>query len=108
MKSLMLGIAMTAVLTGGTCLAQSSQSNHAASGNDNQAVATTSANAAQPAAGSNSFTRSEAKKRLERQGLSNVSDLNKDNNGVWHGKAQKDGSTGQVWLDYKGNIGVTQ
>jgi hypothetical protein len=108
MRSLVLGIAMTAVLTGGTCLAQSSHNSEMAAGNNNQAVATTSANAAQPAAGSNSFTMGEAKARLERQGFSNVSDLAKDNNGVWHGKAQKDGSTDQVWLDYKGNIGVTQ
>lgn len=107
MKSLILGIAMTAVLTGGTCLAQSSQNDQAAAGNHNQAVATNSANAAQPAAGSNSFTMGEAKARLERQGFANVSDLNKDDNGVWHGKAQKDGSSGNVWLDYKGNIGVT-
>lgn len=106
MKSFVFGIAMTAILTTGTCLAQSTDK-AAASGNSNQAVATTSENATQPAAGSNSFTAGEAKARLERQGFSNVSDLNKDANGVWHGKAQKDGSTGQVWLDYKGNIGVS-
>ena len=107
MKSLIFGIAMTAILTSGTCLAQSTQNDQAAAGNHNQAVATTPANAAQPAAGSNSFTMNEAKARLERQGFSNVSELNKDNNGVWHGKAQKGGSTDHVWLDYKGNVGVT-
>jgi uncharacterized protein (DUF3084 family) len=109
MKSFVLGVAMTAVLTTGTCFAQGMQSGKpAASGNTNQAVATTSEHAATPAAGSNSFTMNEAKARFERQGFSNVSDLKKDNNGVWHGKAQKDGSTDQVWLDYKGNIGVSQ
>jgi hypothetical protein len=107
MKSFVLGIAMTAVLTAGTCLAQGSDKT-AAAGNSNQAVATTSDNAARPAAGSNSFTMGEAKARFERQGFSNVSDLKKDNNGVWHGQAQKDGSTDHVWLDYKGNIGVSQ
>ncbi len=106
MKSFVLGIAMTAVLTAGTCLAQSTDKT-AAAGNSNQAVATTADNASQPAAGSNSFTAGEAKARFERQGFSNVSDLNKDANGVWHGKARKDGSTDQVWLDYKGNIGVS-
>nr|WP_294554188.1 hypothetical protein [uncultured Rhodopila sp.] len=109
MKSFVLGVAMTAVLTTGTCLAQGVQSGKpAAAGNNNQAVATTSDNASRPAAGSNSFTMGEAKARFERQGFSNVSDLKKDNNGVWHGKAQKDGSNDQVWLDYKGNIGVSQ
>jgi hypothetical protein len=108
MKTFVLGVAMTALLTTGTCFAQGMQSDKsAASGNTNQAVATTSDNASRPAAGSNSFTMGEAKARFERQGFSNVSDLNKDNNGVWHGKAQKDGSTDHVWLDYKGNIGVS-
>jgi hypothetical protein len=105
MKSFVLGIAMTAVLTAGTCLAQSADK---AAGNSNQAVATTADNAARPAAGSNSFTAGEAKARFERQGFSNVSGLKKDDNGVWHGQAQKGGSTDHVWLDYKGNIGVSQ
>nr|WP_294524023.1 hypothetical protein [uncultured Rhodopila sp.] len=104
MKSLVLGVAMTAVLTAGTCFAQGTDK---ASGTSNQAVATTSDNASRPAAGSNSFTAGEAKARFERQGFSNVSDLKKDDNGVWHGRAQKDGSTDHVWLDYKGNIGVS-
>jgi len=80
----------------------------AASGNNNQAVATTSANAPSPAQGANSFTAGEAKSRIEKDGFSNVSDLTKDNNGVWHGKAQKNGSTTTVWLDYKGNVGASQ
>ena len=43
MKSFVLGVAMTAVLTTGTCLAQGVQSGKpAAAGNNNQAVATTS------------------------------------------------------------------
>ncbi len=109
MKSFVLGVAMAAALTGGTCLAADTQGDRAAaSGNDNQAVATTTANASRPAAGSNSFTMSEARARFERQGFSNINDLTKDSNGVWRGKAQKDGSTDNVWLDYKGNVGVSQ
>ena len=77
----------------------------AASGNSNQAVATTNANAPTPAKGSNSFTMGEAKSRLEKNGFSNVSDLTKDDNGVWRGNAQKSGSPTTVWLDYKGNTG---
>ncbi len=79
----------------------------AASGNNNQAVATTSANAAVPAKGANSFTMGEAQSRIEKHGFSNVSDLAKDENGVWRGKAQKSGSPTSVWLDYKGNVGAT-
>lgn len=77
----------------------------AASGDSNQAVATTSANAAMPAHGANSFTMAQAKSRLEKEGFSNVSDLQKDDNGVWHASAQKAGSSARVWLDYKGNVG---
>lgn len=79
----------------------------AASGNTNQAVATTNANADQPARGSNSFTEGEARRRIEARGFSNVAGLAKDADGVWRGKAQqKDGKTAEVWLDYKGNTGL--
>jgi hypothetical protein len=37
-----------------------------------------------------------------------VTDLRKDNDGVWHGKAQKNGQQSTVWLDYKGNVGQGQ
>ena len=77
----------------------------AASGNTNQAVATTSANAAQPAKGANSFTDGEARRRIESSGYSTVADLKKDDDGVWRGSATKDGAKVNVWLDYKGNIG---
>jgi hypothetical protein len=131
MKSLIIGIATAAVLTGGACLAQTTQNTTpnattpnatmqndrgatsgdnraAASGDNNQAVATTDQNAPGPAKGANSFTMNEAKSRLEKNGFSNVSDLQKDDNGVWRGKGEKNGSTGTVWLDYKGNAGMAQ
>ena len=76
----------------------------AASGNTNQAVATTSANATQPAKGANSFTQGQARDRIENEGYSNVSGLSKDANGVWRGKAEKNGQQTTVWLDYKGNV----
>ena len=78
----------------------------AASGNDNQAVATTSANAATPAHGANSFSRGEARHRIAAHGFSQVSGLKKDTNGVWRGQAMHDGATTAVWLDYKGNVGA--
>lgn len=77
----------------------------AASGDRNQAVTTTSANAARPARGSSSFTQAQARRRLERSGFQGVSALTKDNGGVWRGTATKDGQPVQVWLDYKGNTG---
>ncbi len=77
----------------------------AASGNDNQAVVTTGANADQPAKGSNSFTRGQARSRIAKKGYSHVTGLAKDGNGVWRGTGTKDGQPVQVWLDYKGNVG---
>ena len=58
-----------------------------------------------PVAGANSFTEGQAKSRIESNGFANVSELAKDNDGIWRGRAQKGGSTTQVWLDYKGNVG---
>ena len=77
----------------------------AASGDRNQAVTTTSANAPQPARGSSSFTQNQARRRLERNGYQGVSALTKDSGGVWRGTATRDGQPVQVWLDYKGNTG---
>jgi len=58
-----------------------------------------------PAKGSNSFTEGQAQGRIEDRGYSNVGDLKKDDDGVWRGRAQKAGTSVQVWVDYKGNVG---
>ena len=57
-----------------------------------------------PAAGANSFTQGQAKARIESRGFANVSDLAKDNTGLWRGKAMKDGKSVNVTLDYQGNV----
>lgn len=77
----------------------------AAAGDRNQAVTTTAANAPQPAKGANSFTAGEAQRRIESEGFSTVSNLKKDDDGIWRGNAMKNGTNMGVWLDYKGNIG---
>ena len=85
---------------------QPSRPNPAAATNDsNQAVATTNANAAAPARGANSFTEGEARRRIESNGYRNVSDLTKDDDGVWRGTAQQGSQEARVWLDFKGNVG---
>jgi hypothetical protein len=78
---------------------------NAAAGDSNQAIATTTANAAQPAHGANSFSQGEAQGRISNRGFQNVSNLKLDQDGVWHGSATKDGQQVGVWLDYKGNVG---
>lgn len=77
----------------------------AASGDFNQAVSTTSQSADTPARGANSFTESQARSRMEAKGYTNISGLSKNADGVWEGKAEKNGRQTSVWLDYKGNVG---
>jgi hypothetical protein len=77
----------------------------AAEGPQNPAVRTTDGNtAAAPVAGANSFTEGEAKSRIEARGFTNVTDLMKDDQGIWRGKAQREGRNVSVALDYQGNV----
>jgi len=101
----MPGVSSSTGVTPSTGVVDRNTGAAAASGDRNQAVATTGANAAEPARGANSFTEGEARGRLERSGFQGVSGLTKDDGGVWRGTATKDGQTVQVWLDYKGNAG---
>ena len=57
-----------------------------------------------PVAGRNSFTEGEAKSRIEKMGFANVTGLKKDDNGVWRGRAMKDGKTADISVDYQGNV----
>jgi len=57
-----------------------------------------------PVAGRNSFTEGEAKSRIEKMGFSKVTNLKKDENGVWRGRAMKEGKAVDVSLDYQGNV----
>ncbi len=59
---------------------------------------------APPFPGANSFTESQARSRIEGEGFSAVSELRKDDQGIWRGTAMKDGKNVSVALDYKGNV----
>ena len=61
-------------------------------------------NTAAPVAGANSFTEGQAKSRIESNGYSNVSDLKKDDSGIWTGSAMKGGQKVNVRLDFQGNV----
>jgi len=60
--------------------------------------------AASPVAGANSFTEAEARTRLEANGYTNVSGLEKDAKSIWRGNAMKNGTSVHVALDYQGTI----
>jgi hypothetical protein len=57
-----------------------------------------------PVAGSNSFTEGQARSRIEAAGFTNVTDLQKDDQGVWRGRAMRNGTTSAVGLDFQGNV----
>jgi hypothetical protein len=57
-----------------------------------------------PVAGANSFTESQAKSRIEDKGFSTVTNLKKDDAGVWRATATKDGKQHNVSVDFQGNV----
>jgi hypothetical protein len=59
---------------------------------------------AAPAAGANSFTEAQAKSRIEAAGFTGVDQLQKDDQGIWRGRAQRNGQQVSVSLDYQGNV----
>ena len=59
---------------------------------------------AAPVPGKNSFTETEARKRLESFGYTDVSPLHLDAQSIWRGTARKGGQEFQVGLDFQGNI----
>jgi hypothetical protein len=57
-----------------------------------------------PVAGANSFTKTEAKSRIEKAGYTNIAGLIKDKDGIWRAKASSGSATVNVALDYQGNV----
>ena len=57
-----------------------------------------------PLKGANSFTEGQARDRALSYGLTSVTDLKKDDDGIWRGSAMQDGKTVQIAVDYKGNV----
>jgi len=55
-------------------------------------------------AGANSFTEGQVMSRLQEAGFQNVTDLKKDDQGIWRGKAMQNGRSVSVGFDFKGNV----
>jgi hypothetical protein len=61
-----------------------------------------------PLKGANSFTEGQAKDRaIGHGGVDSVSGLKKDDDGIWRGKATRDGKPVEIAIDYKGNVVTT-
>ena len=100
-KTLSAAIAALAVFAASAAAAQQPAQN----GPQNPAVKSTDRNNSMaPVAGKNSFTRNEAKSRIEAKGYTKVTHLKKDESGVWRATAEKDGKKTDVSLDYQGNV----
>ena len=106
-----LGFATLAVLSAltTTAIAQTSATQPTNnSGSSNPAVTHKPADSPQTTGavepGANSFTEAQARSRLEAQGFSNVTDLRKDDQGIWRGRAMRSGASVGVALDYRGNV----
>jgi len=54
--------------------------------------------------GSNSFTEAQARGQIENAGYTDVSALTKSPDGMWMGKAKKDGKSMDVSADFKGAV----
>src|SRR5438045_7172276 len=109
--SLAIAAVLAFIVTGSVAQSQNppaqSQTPAAKDGPQNSAVNSSDSSNRQvnaPVAGRNSFTEGEAKSRIEKMGFSNVTNLKKDDNGVWRGRATKDGKDVDVSLDYQGNM----
>lgn len=100
-KAIVMGTALTLVV--GAAIAQTQPP--ASSGPNNPAVNSPGTNnPGAPVSGANSFTEGQAKSRIESSGYTDVSELKKDDAGVWRGKAKKDGKVVSVSLDFQGNV----
>lgn len=60
--------------------------------------------AATPQPGANSFTEGQARSRIEAAGFSNVSELQKDDQGIWRGRGMRNGQQTSVALDFTGAV----
>ena len=61
-----------------------------------------------PLPGANSFTEAQAKDRMEKAGFTQVSNLKKDDDGIWRASAMQGGKQVSVALDFRGNVVATQ
>jgi hypothetical protein len=105
MKRSLLVLCAGLMLTG----AAFAQNPPAQSGPNNNAVNSSGQkNSDAPVAGRNSFTEGQAKSKIEEAGYTGISDLKKDDNGVWRGKASKGGSSTNVSLDFQGNVNAAK
>ena len=107
--SFIVCISLFAAATAFAAAPASAQNPPAQSGPNNSAVNSAGQNNSDaPVAGRNSFTEGQAKSKIEDAGFSHVTDLKKDDNGIWRGKASKGGTSASVSVDFQGNVNTAK
>ena len=99
-----LVIGLVSAFVAGGAMAQSPPAQNGPQNSAINSSDSTNRQVTNPVQGRNSFTEGEAKSRIEKRGFTDVSQLAKDDNGVWRGKAMKDGKQVDVSLDFEGNV----
>ena len=67
-----------------------------------------SPSATAPMPGANSFTEAQAMERIEKAGFKQVTNLKKDDQGIWRGSGMQGDKKVNVSLDFQGNVVATQ
>jgi hypothetical protein len=98
-------VVVSVLLTSASAFAQNPP---AKDGPGNNAVNSQQKNSEAPVAGRNSFTEGQAQSAIEKAGYTNVTELKKDDNGIWRGKASKGGTASAVSVDFQGNVNAAK
>src|ERR1700691_2147867 len=106
MKNVLPAVLVLGLISASAAFAQTAPSNQAPNAPVLLIPSVGATSAPAPVAGANSFTEAEARHRIETQGYTGLTMLQKDDQSVWRGKAMKDGKSVDVALDYQGNIVV--
>lgn len=105
MSNFIRSSAMAMVLTAGFAGVAWAEDAPAAADAPKPAIVTQDANnAAAPVAGANSFTEDQVTDRLKEKGITDITGLAKDADGIWRGTGMQNGKSVSVALDYQGNI----
>jgi len=105
MRNRIAGAIAAASLVATAALAQTTAPQAVAHSPSNRAMESSSLHSTTaPSRGANSFTEGQARSRIARGGYAHISDLAKDDAGLWQGTAMKRGKKVHVSLDYKGNV----
>jgi len=100
----MLRVTMTALLLGFALSGPVSAQTAAPAATTVDLSATPKIDAGPLARGANTLTEKQVERRLLRAGLSDISDLALDENGIWRGKAVRAGARLNVGVDRLGDI----